>query len=369
MRILFILENFYPRIGGVETLFLNLVEYLDDIGYHVTVFTNQYDPFLPKTEKIGKQGQIIRKRYFNRYIFTFGAWWHAIGLARKADIIHTTSFNAAVPARLAAKMTKTPVVITFHERWGELWDRLPWMSSISRKLHRAFEAWICGFRFDRFIAVSEYTKESLIEGGVDPALVQRIYNGISYDHFPEYRGSEDSTYTFLYYGRLGYAKGVDLLLQAYHNLKKFRDDHRLLMVIPSEKQPTTEPINQLLEDLGLQDEIEFKHDLSYVDLIDQIARVDAVVIPSYSEGFCFAAAETVAIGTPIITTGQGALKEVVSGKHIICEEHTASAITTAMHDALENEWQGSEVKKFELIDSLKSYKQLYRDILKEALPK
>ena len=338
MRILFIVENFYPRIGGVETLFLNLVEYLDQLGHHVTILTNQYDSFLPRTERYGENAQIIRKRYFNRYFFTFGAWWHAIGLARKADIIHTTSFNAAVPARLAAKITKTPSVITFHERWGDLWDRLPWMSTWSKRLHKTFESWICGFRFDRYIAVSDYTKTALIAGGVDPARIQRIYNGISYDHFPIHQGSDDGPYTFLYYGRLGYAKGVDLLLQAYHDLLKDRRDHQLLVVIPSEVQPTTDPVMQMIEDLGLRDHISFRHDLSYVDLIHQIAQVDAVVIPSYSEGFCFAAAETVAIGAPIITTGQGALSEVVSGRYIISDEHSASALTVAMHDALDDKW-------------------------------
>lgn len=363
MRILLILENFYPRIGGVETLFLNLVEFFDSQGYQVTILTNRYDPFLPSKEKLGANVQIIRKRYYNRYLFTFGAWWHAIGLARKADIIHTTSYNAAVPARLAAKLTKTPSVITFHERWGELWDRLPWMNTLTKKLHKAFESWICGFRFDRYVAVSNYTRDSLLKAGVAKSRIQRIYNGIVYDHFPTHKGSDSTTYTFLYYGRLGYAKGVDLLLEAYHDLLKKRSDHKLIMVIPSEVQPTTAPVERMIKELNLEDQIEFRHDLSYVELIDQIARVDAVVIPSYSEGFCFAAAETVAIGTPIITTGQGALKEVVSGRHIISGAHSATALSVAMEHAIEERWDETEVQQFRLVDSLQSYHQLYLDIL------
>jgi len=231
------------------------------------------------------------------------------------------------------------------------------MSNFSKKLHKAFESWICGFRFDRYVAVSDYTKEALIDAGVDASRVTRIYNGISYNHFPRHKGADEPHFRFLYYGRVGYAKGVDLLLQAYHDLLKERDDHRLLMVIPSEEQPTTEPVERMIDELGLK--VDFRHDLSYADLIEQIAEVDAVVIPSYSEGFCFAAAETVAIGTPIVTSGQGALSEVVTGKHIMAKEFTREGLLHAMSDALADEWDETPIRKFELTDSLAAYISLY----------
>ena len=53
IRILFILENYYPNIGGVETLFKSLAESLaNKKGYRVQVLTNRFDNSLPKTETI-----------------------------------------------------------------------------------------------------------------------------------------------------------------------------------------------------------------------------------------------------------------------------------------------------------------------------
>ena len=53
------------------------------------------------------------------------------------------------------------------------------------------------------------------------------------------------------------------------------------------------------------------------DLSKTISKTNCILIPSYSEGFCFSAAESIGLKIPIISSNKGALKEVVSGKHII----------------------------------------------------
>jgi len=218
-------------------------------------------------------------------------------------------------------------MITFHERWGPLWRQLPWMSGPSKWLHRWFEAFICKLPFDRFVAVSDYTRRALSQGGVAPHRIRRIYNGIDYRGFPDHRGSaEGAPYTFLFYGRLGVAKGVDLLLQAYSRLLEERQDHRLLMVVPSEQTPIFSEVRTMTEQLDISKYIEWQHDLDHKKLLSLIANIDAVVIPSYSEGFCFAAIESMAIGTPIISSGQGALSEVISGRYIELNEFSVEGL-------------------------------------------
>ncbi len=364
MRILIILEYYYPHIGGVETFFKTLTERLDQEGHHVTILTNQYDRSLAKSEKVGEQSLIVRRRYFNRYLFTFGAWFAALRHARQADLIHTTSYNAAVPAWIASKLTGTKAIITFHERWGALWDRLPWMSSLSKKLHRSFETMITKFGFEKFVAVSDATRDSLIIGGVDPERVVRIYNGIKYEGFPSHNEAEfNQPFQFLFFGRVGYAKGLDILILAYDILLKKNKDHKLLLILPSEEIALYRNVLLMIEGLGIGDHISIKHDLPYDDLLDEIAHADAVVIPSYSEGFCFAAVETMAIGTPIISSGQGALKEVVTGKHITLESHTSRGLSNAMSDAIKGNWTISEERRYELDDTVQAYLKLYEEII------
>ncbi len=364
MRILFILEYYYPHIGGVETFFQTLIEKLDSEGHQVTVFTNRYDTSLQAHETMGKNISIIRKRYYNRYLFTFFAWWSALRYARKSDLIHTTSYNAAIPAWLVSLLTKTKSVITFHERWGKLWYKLPWMSYPAKVLHFSFEWMITKLSFDKYVAVSDYTKQSLLEAGVAENRVIRIYNGITYDKWPEHTGSDSSQpFTFLYFGRVGYAKGVDVLIDGYKTISEKKENHRLILVVPSEDTPLLRKTKDLISNYNLSSKIVMKHDLSFESLVQEIASADAVVIPSYSEGFCFAAVETMAIGTPIVSSGQGALNEVVHGQYIESVSIDAYDMALAMSDALDGRWVHREEKKFQLDDTILQYLNLYNDLL------
>jgi len=364
MNILFIVEYYHPHTGGVETFFKSLAEELDLSGHQVTIITNRYDSSLPKLEKQGKGITVKRHRFYNRYLFTFGAWWYALKEARKADIIHTTSFNAAVPARMAAKLTSTKAIITFHEVWDNLWFQLPWMSKFSARLHRLFEKWICSFRFDKFVGVSDFTKNALINSGIPTDKVMRIYNGIRYPARVKYTGSsKDDPFTFLFFGRVSYSKGTDILIPAIKKLNESNSSFRLVMIIPSEDTTITRDIRSLIKMNRLESVIIQLNDLTYDELEQQIAKADTVVIPSYSEGFCFAAVETMAIGTPIISSGRGALSEVVNGTYIELDSLNADDLAIAMRNAMNGFWTITEQRQFPIEDTIREYLKLYQQII------
>jgi len=363
MTILFILEYYHPHTGGVETFFKKLVDSLDQKGHKIIIVTNQYDAQLPAREQQGNV-EIRRYRFYNRYLFTFGAWLAAWGPAKEADLIHTTSYNAALPSWIVAKLRRKKSIITFHEVWGDLWDELPWMSSFSKRLHKTIESIITKLRFDRFVGVSDYTKNALLNSGVPPERVSRIYNGIDYPlQERDNKASPNSVFQFLFFGRVSYSKGVDLLIEAVRLLKESRASFELRLIIPSEQTPLLTNALELIESHGLKDVITIQHDLPFLSLQQAIANADAVVIPSYSEGFCFAAVETMAIGTPLITSGRGALKEVVSGKHIELSSFDANGLYNAMASAINGEWANTPFKKFPLSDTIDQYLELYKKVL------
>ena len=364
MRIFFILEYYHPHTGGVETLFKSLAESLDSKGHQVTILTNQFDTKLSQSESFGQNGLIIRKNYHNRYWFTFTAWWAAIKLAQKADLIHTTSFNAAVPAWIASTVSGKKAVITFHEYWGKLWFELPWMSYPSRVLHRLFERIVGGMKFNRFIAVSEATASSLRKAGINEERISTIHNGIEYDEFPKHKRTDArKPFHFLFFGRVGYSKGLDLLLPAYAKCNETLNDHHLELIIPSEDHSLLRKVLGVIEDLQLTSRVTLTHDLPRKELLQKIASSDAVIIPSYSEGFCYAAAETMAIGTPIISSGRKALKEVVSGRFIEVDEFSVDGFSKAMIDALNDRWSETPLKRFHLSDTIRKYEELYQELL------
>lgn len=365
MKIVFILEYYHPHIGGVESLFKQLIDRLASQGNQIIVITNRYDSRLQKIEK--HPNLVIRRyRFFNRYLFTFLAWIPLLKYARGASLIHTTSFNAAIPARIAAKMYKLRSVITFHELWGNLWFELPQMNPISARLHYLFEKLISRFRFDRYIAVSDYTAASLSAAGIEPERIARIYNGIDYSRFEKYSwtGGPGDVYSFLFFGRISYSKGVDLLLDAIRILiDKKISAFRLTLAIPASDDPLNKWLYEEIKSNQIESHIALLRGLSDHDLYTVISGHDAVVIPSYSEGFCFAAAETMAIGTPIVSSGKGALSEVIGGKYIQMNTFDARSLADAMERAIRSDWQETEKKFFPIGNTVDGYLKIYEELI------
>ena len=127
MKILFILEHYYPYTGGSESLFKYLAEGLSKKGNKVTVITSRFNKKIKREEVIN--GVTIRRiPLANRYLFTVFSIPFLIKEALKSDVIHTTTYNAALPAFCVAKLARKKIYITFHEVWGKLWFKLPLIS-------------------------------------------------------------------------------------------------------------------------------------------------------------------------------------------------------------------------------------------------
>ncbi|MDA8693131.1 glycosyltransferase family 4 protein, partial [Saprospiraceae bacterium] len=350
MKILFVLENYYPNIGGVETLFKNLTEALVQKDISITVVTNRFDKSLKKKEVINGVN-IIRLSMINRYIFTFFAFFPLISIAQKHDIIHTTSYNAGVPAYIAGLLTKTKTVITFHEVWDKLWFKLPYMNKISLTLFYLFEKFLLSLPFNHYIAVSKSTKAALINAGITEEKVTTIYNGIDYSKFINQNNSKiikarSGKFKFIYFGRLGISKGLDLILESVNLLSKHNDGFKLNLVIPTTPKGFYKKIIGEIERLNIRNHIDIYSHLPIEELHRLILSSDAAIIPSYSEGFGYSAVEAIALGIPVIHSGKGSLSEVVSGHQIQLKEQTGKALMESMQSALVGEWKVTTEKKF-----------------------
>lgn len=363
MKILFVLENYYPHIGGVETLFKSLCESLAAEGHTVTVFTSRVISDSSRSEKVNG---VSIKRFWsgNRYVFTFLSIVSVWKLARKHDHVHTTSYNAALPAWIGSRLSGKKCTITFHEVWDELWLQLPWMSAIGARIHRMFEKMILALGFDRYIGVSQFTVDRLRDR-VTPTAVQLIYNGIDYKEMGLHKSKGEhteqikSSFQFIYVGRLGVSKGLDILIPSFaEHLKQFKED-RLTLVVPKLPSSMLANIKSLIDFYSIDGSIRFVHDLSYSELCKHMQNSDAIVIPSYSEGFCYVAVESAALHVPIISSGQGALSETVSGLYIELNGLTVKELSDALTAAHQQKWRNKSLKKFTLEDSVSQYTELF----------
>jgi len=367
--ILMVLENYYPNIGGVETLFQNLAEQVAQQGFKVIIVTRRLSPQDPAFER-HKDVEIHRYRFANRYVFTFLAFFPLLKHIRKAALVHTTSYNAALPAFFAAAFFKKKTLITFHEVWANLWFKLPGMSRVGGRLHYAFEQFILRLPFDRFIGVSDATSKRLLESGIPSNKVQTILNGIIYNEFPingpKTREVPNTHFNYTFFGRLGVSKGLDLLLPAAARFHDQYPDTHLNLIVPKTPKGEYQKLLQTLEKLSFKSGIRLYHELPFEELQAIIRGSDGVVIPSYSEGFCFAAVETMALGIPIIHSGKGALSEVIGGHDIQMESFDEEGLFKALVQARAGNWSIHPEQRYPLSKTISQYMELYESLLNHS---
>ena len=328
-------------------------------GYEVNIITTRFDKKLLSIED--HEGiKIIRVNCRNRFLFTFFALPQVFRHAYNCDFIHTTTYNAALPAIISGVIFRKPVFITFHEVWGDLWKKLPFISFVEKNTFYFFEKILLKLPFEKFIAVSDFTKNKLIEHGVLEKKIVRIYNGIDYSNFKKLERKSNEIFTFTFFGRLGVSKGLDILIPAVAKFRTIYPNSKFRLIIPTYPKSFFYKIKNLIEINEIGDFVELKHNLSKENLYSEILQSSCVVIPSYSEGFCFAAAETVALHIPIISSHQGALAEVVSGKYIVIENMSVEKLTEGLVKAYKKEWKEKPIRYFHLKNTEAEYRKLYQ---------
>ena len=361
MKILLVLENFYPKIGGVETLFYNLANELANRGHHIIIVTSGLELDNIKSEQIREGITINRLNSSNRYLFTILSLPLIIKYARQCDIIHTTSYNAGFPSSIAGMLTSKKVVITFHEYWGTMWFDLPYFSRTMMWLHYIFEAFLLKLPFTKIVAVSNYTHKRLGQAGIPQDKTVKIYNGLNYDEFQDIEINHKFK-RFVFYGRLGISKGIDLLIKAVAQLKNL-DGYEFHLILSERKGSYLKELYKLRDRLDLKSTVKFVDTMPFADLKRYISESYAVVIPSYSEGFCFVAAETMALGIPIVSSGRGALGEVITGKHLHFSPFNVEQLRKTLEKAMAGNWNETESKKFLLSESVDAYEKLYESLI------
>lgn len=362
MRVLFVVEHFYPYIGGVEELFYALGKSLIAEGHQVSVITTRHDHSLPQQDVIGGMS-VYRINAGNRFLFTLMATPVVIRYARRHHLIHTTSYNAAWPAWLGGKLARKPVVITFHEVWGQLWRHLPWLSNWQKLLYRRYEAFLLRLSFRRFIAVSAATASQLESAGVATEKISIIYNGLAYDELVGYQSVNRDRHSYCYYGRLGASKGLDLLLPAWAQFIREQPEAQLTLIIPTYPKHTYNRLVQQIDRLGIAATLQIRHALPRKELLATVAKSACVVIPSYAEGFCFAAAEAAGMGVPIISSGRGALSEVAGGKVVQMESQSVEGLVNALRLAWGDDFTVLPHKQFPLAATITGYTAMYKSVL------
>ena len=170
-------------------------------------------------------------------------------------------------------------------------------------------------KLNQIICVSGPSKQDVVEEFlVNPENVEVILNGIDIETFKPDNGIKVVENRIVTTASADIPlKGLRFLINALPKvLKDFPDTH--LIVIG--KSPNESKIRKLIDDLGLNERISFKSNLSEEEIVDIYHTSQIAVIPSLYEGFGFGAGEAMSCGTPLISTDSGGLKDVIGDSAI-----------------------------------------------------
>jgi len=371
MRILFVIENYVPHIGGVEIVFKNLAEGLAKKGHDVTIITHKSSGAKGYEELNGVKIHRINCLQ-SRYLFSFLAIPKAVKEARKADIIHTTTFNGAFPAWIASKLTGRKCAITVHEVWIGKWKDYTTMNLLQACLHNFLEKLIYFLPFDKYVAVSNSTKRQLLELGKSPEKTVTVHNAVDYKHFDPKKHSGkkireeyewDDKFVCLTYGRPGPSKGMEYAIKAIPliGIPKLR----YVFILSKDKQYLLKlrKLKSMIRELHIEKKTILLEPVPHKMLPKYIRAADCVVVPSLSEGFGYTAAEACALGVPVVATRTTSLPEVVSGKHLLVNPKSSEEIATAVERVYNKKYENTPLKRFLLEKNINGYLKIYRELI------
>lgn len=242
--------------------------------------------------------------------------WKLIKVFRKEkpDIVHSMTPKAGMLCMLAAWICRVPVRI--HTFTGLVW---PTASGLKRKILMATDWFTCACA-THVIPEGEGVKTDLLSHGIThkPLKVLGYGNvrGIDLEHYArteEVMRKADKirvkdVFTFMFVGRIVRDKGINELVAAFKRLQTRVPKTRLILV--GEYEDALDPITP-----EARKEIEDNPCILAVgklkDVRPWLAASDALVFPSYREGFPNVVIEAGAMGLPSIVTDINGSREIV----------------------------------------------------------
>jgi glycosyltransferase involved in cell wall biosynthesis len=173
---------------------------------------------------------------------------------------------------------------------------------------------------DLFLAMSDLSKQALLEEGVPESKICNLRGGVDTGHFtpgkPDLKlresiGIPRDAYTVLYVGRLSKSKGVFTLLKTAQRFRDQNENIHFLLVGRDE-----EGVGEWVARKGLSEQVSLVGQVPYADMPGYYRLADTLVLPSLKEKrqqeqFGYVLAEALACGLPVLGSDCGAIPEVI----------------------------------------------------------
>lgn len=135
----------------------------------------------------------------------------------------------------------------------------------------------------------------------------------------------------LFVGTIEPRKGLDTLLRAFARLApRAAGANALSLVLAGRRGWLDQPIFDLVERLGLGEQVRFLDALADAELPALYTGAEALVLPSRYEGFGLPVLEAMACGAPVVCSTAGALPEVAGDAALLVEPEDDAGLAATL---------------------------------------
>jgi glycosyltransferase involved in cell wall biosynthesis len=338
VRIAFDVTPLRAPQSGVATYTANLLQHLERYPH------DQILPMAHRPMAISSNGSSSDHRLAINKTLWMQAWL-PLQLSRlEADVCHFTN-------SVGSWWTPCPSVVTIHDT--TLW-LFPKYHPRRRLLAMRPFIPLGAARARAIIAVSHATKRDVVRTlGVPERKVHVIYEAPA-RHFrplPRTEALEAVRRKYslpdafvLYVGTIEPRKNLSRLLEAFELLR--RDGFgSLALVLVGSRGWKDAPILRSAERLGLCGAVRMLGRTSAEDLVALYNLADALAFPSLYEGFGLPVVEAMACGTPVVTSPNGSLAEIVGGAAELVDPIRVDSIAAGLRRVLSDPWRRAALRE------------------------
>ena len=294
--------------GGVEKVLVNLANYFCKTGFSTSFLVCQ---------RIGElEGHLngeIKIESFNKRLS--GSFWPAVKFfrAHNPDIIICGPQFINILAVLVIKLLlrkNSKVVLTHHSFYDLDVQQMPFLKLFYKSFLKIFYK-----HSDVVVAVSNAVKSHLVNDiGLKEEKIKVIYNPVLEDNFEALKQEEfyhkwlipgKQFKVLVCAGRLSKVKNQEALIRLFPALIK-KNNCKLILLGDGDQRSFLEG---LVSELALSDYVDLVG--SVINPVKYIAESDLLLLPSVSETFSLVAVESIAAGTPVLSTHTLGVKEIL----------------------------------------------------------
>lgn len=306
MKILHVIRQYKPVIGGMENFVENLAVQLKGKGIESEVLTLNTDfsngERFPESEVINGI-KVRRIPYFGsrRYPIALSA----INYLQEFDLIHIHGVDFLLDYLAGLKpFHKKPMILSthggfFHTKRFYLYKKLHFhtMTKLSLRNMR----WI--------VANSEPDYETFKP--ISPERIEMIENGINFNHYHTIAEKGGEPNRFIFVGRFSKNKRIDKLLALIEQLKSDFPDVQLSIVGKDYDNLKDEFMNEIMR-YGIAEHVTIYEALSEENLLKEMSRATYFISASEYEGFGLSSLEAMAAGRVAFLSPIPSFKKMIS---------------------------------------------------------